>query len=104
MDSYRVQDTEPARCDIFAILRYIAVELNEQAAALRMESAINNAIKGLSYMPHRYALVDDERLAALGYRKLNIKNYLAFFTIDEESKTVYVERVLYARRDWLHMI
>jgi plasmid stabilization system protein ParE len=44
--------------------------------------------------------VTDERLAMKGYHKLPVKNYIIFFTIDEKSKVVDVERILYARRDW----
>lgn len=39
-----------------------------------------------------------------GYRKLIIKNYIAFFTVDEQARVVDVERILYARRDWLNII
>ena len=104
MEHYDIRHTEPAEDDLIDILRYIAVELKEPSTALRMLAAIDKAIENLSTMPHRYPLVDDERLAALGYRMLSIKNYLAFFTIDEETTTVNVERILYARRDWLHIL
>ncbi|WP_083809940.1 type II toxin-antitoxin system RelE/ParE family toxin [Mahella australiensis] len=48
--------------------------------------------------------MDDERLASLGYRKLIVKNYVVFFTIDEKSKVVDIARILYARRDWLRVL
>jgi toxin ParE1/3/4 len=44
--------------------------------------------------------VADERLAAIGYRKLIVKNYIIFFSIDEKAKVVDVERILYGRRNW----
>lgn len=40
----------------------------------------------------------------LGYRKLIVKNYIVFFTIDEPNKVVDVERILYGRRDWLRIL
>jgi plasmid stabilization system protein ParE len=40
----------------------------------------------------------------MGYRKLIVKNYIAFFTVDEKAKTIDVERILYARRDWLRIL
>jgi hypothetical protein len=55
-----------------------------------MIKTIKTSILKLSDMPHKYALVGDERLAAMGYRKKNIKNYMAFFTIDEETTKVSV--------------
>ena len=101
---YNVQHTESSKRDLLDVLRYIAVELQEPATALRMVDTIDKIIESLSHMPHRCPLVDDERLAALGFRKLHIKNYIAFFTIDDESQAVYIERILYARRDWLHIL
>jgi plasmid stabilization system protein ParE len=69
-----------------------------------MMDIIEKTIGGLEEMPQRYPLVAEERLAAMGYRKSIIKNYIAFFTIDEKNKIVDVERILYARRDWLRIL
>ncbi len=104
MEHYKVRATELAENDLRDISRYISVELLVPVTADRIVESIQQAVLGLSHMPHRHPLVDDERLAELGYRKLHIKNYIAFFIIDEEAKTVYVERILYARRDWLHIL
>ena len=38
------------------------------------------------------------------YRNLPVKNYLVFYTVDEEQKTVEIYRVLYAKRDWKNII
>ncbi len=104
MVRYDIRHAEPAESDLTDILKYIAVELREPSTALRMLETIDKAIESLAVMPHRCPLVDDQYLAEMGYRKLHIKNYLAFFTIDEETNTVNVERILYARRDWLHIL
>jgi len=104
MELYNIRHTDVSEADLIGIIRYIAVELNEPTIALRLANAIDTSIESLSSMPHRCPLVDDERLAAMGYRKLHIKNYIAFFTIDEDEDTVTVERILYARRDWLQIL
>ena len=104
MVQYSVRQTELFDEDVLGIYRYIALELKEPAIALRMVGIIDQSIKTLTSMPQRCPLVDDERLAALGYRMLVIKNYLAFFTIDEEMKVVIIERILYMRRDWLNIL
>ena len=104
MVAYNVQHTQSAENDLLDILRYIAVELNEPSTALRLVDSIDATIETLTTMPHGCRLVDDERLASMGFRKLNIKNYIAFFTIDEITETVNIERILYARRDWLNIL
>lgn len=104
MALYTVNVTTSAKNDLNDVFLYIAVDLLSPETAEKIIIAIEEAVKSLSYMPHKHALVDDERLAAMGYRKLVIKNYITFFTIEEEAKTVNVKRILYARRNWLHIL
>jgi toxin ParE1/3/4 len=104
MARYRVDVSEPAESDLRNIVHYIAAQLSVPMTATKMMEAIQEAIAGLADMPQKCPPVTDERLASMGYRKLVMKNYIAFFTIDEKSKVVDVERILYARRDWLRIL
>jgi plasmid stabilization system protein ParE len=104
MAKYRVEISEPAENDLRDIVRYIAAQLSAPMTALKMMQRMEDAIAELEHMPKSYPPVLDDRLQAAGYRKLIIKNHIVFFTIDEGKKTVNVERVLYARRDWLHLL
>ena len=104
MEQYKADISEPAENDLLDIVRYISSQLSAPMTALNMMETIEKALSGLSQMPHRCPLVTDERLAFMGYRKLNIENYIAFFEIDEKEMTVNIERILYARRDWLQIL
>jgi plasmid stabilization system protein ParE len=104
MAKYRVDVSEPAENDLRDIVRYISAQLSAPMTALKMMDTIEEAITGLAVIPQKCPLVTDERLAMMGYRKLLVKNYIVFFMIDEKSKVVDVERILYARRDWLHIL
>ncbi|MDD2498851.1 MAG: type II toxin-antitoxin system RelE/ParE family toxin [Desulfitobacteriaceae bacterium] len=104
MARYRVDVSEPAENDLRDIVRYISAQLSAPMTATKMMDALEDAIARLADIPQKYSLVTDERLASMGYRKLVVKNYIAFFTIYEQSKTVDVERVLYVRRDWLRIL
>jgi len=104
MVQYDVVLSEPAETDLNGVADYISVQLSSPMSAINIVEAIENTVMGLSHMPHRHALVDDKRLAALGYRMVPIKNFIAFFTVDEDSKIVSIERILYGRRDWLHIL
>ena len=104
MAAYRIDVSEPAENDLRDIVRYISAQLDAPLTALKMLDMIDEALNGLEDMPQRCPLARDERLAAMGYRKLIIKSYIAFFTIDENRKVVDVERILYARRDWLRIL
>ena len=104
MAGYSIDISEPAENDLRDIVRYISAQFNAPMTALKMMDLIVAAINSLENMPRRCPLVSDERLAGMGYRKLIIKNHIVFFTIDESSKVVDVERILHARRDWLRII
>ncbi|MCR3922814.1 MAG: type II toxin-antitoxin system RelE/ParE family toxin [Firmicutes bacterium] len=104
MARYRVDISEPAENDFRDIVRYISAQLSAPMTATKMMGVMDEAVAGLALMPQKYSFVTDERLAMLGYRKLPVKNYIVFFTIDEKSNIVDVERILYARRDWQRIL
>jgi len=101
---YRVNTTKRAEADIDEIAGYISEELGAPATAQNMLLAIRKTIATLSFSPRGLPKVNDDRLAARGYRWIGIKNYIAYYTIDEKNKTVNVERILYGRRDWTHIL
>ena len=101
---YRIDISEPAENDLLDIVRYISSQLSAPISAINMMELLESAMDGLSVMPQRCPFVADERLARLGYRKLPVKNYIVFFSIDEYNNVVDVERILYGRRDWLRII
>ena len=104
MEKYRVDISEPAENDLRNIVRYISAQLSAPITALKMMDIIEEAISELAFMPQKCPFVADERLAMLGYHKLPVKNYIVFFTIDEKLKVVDIERILYARRNWRHIL
>ena len=104
MVKYRVDVSEPAENDLRDIVLYIASQLSATISALNMMELLEEAMVGLSDTPQRCSLVADERLSQMGYRKLIVKNYVVFFSIDEKNKVVDVERILYGRRDWLRIL
>lgn len=104
MAKYRVDLSEPAEKDLMDIVKYIASQLSAPISAYRMMEVFEEALAGLSDTPQRYPLVADERLSQMGYRKLIVKSYIVFFSVDQKNKVVDIERILYGRRDWLRFI
>ena len=101
---YRVIFAKPAETDLDEIADYISERLGAPIAARNMLLAIRKTAHTLSFSPQGHPKVRDDRLAAKGYRWIGIKNYIAFYTIDEQKKTVNVERILYGRRDWQRIL
>ncbi|MCF6094364.1 type II toxin-antitoxin system RelE/ParE family toxin [Microaerobacter geothermalis] len=104
MSAYIIQITEPAEKDLFEIGSYISKELLEPETAKKVISKIAKGIYSLEELPLRNALVTDERLAQKGIRKIMVDNYIVFYIVNEESKTVTIIRILYGRRDWLNIL
>lgn len=55
-------------------------------------------------MPERFSIVEDEPWKSRGYRKMPVKNFLVYYYVDEENKTVWVTAVVYGRRDQLNVL
>jgi len=104
MANYKVYVSEPAENDLRDIIQYISAQLAAPFSAASMMSSFENALNSLSDLPDRCPLVNDSYLANLGYHKLVVKNYIIFYTTNERNKTVDVERILYAKRDWINII
>ena len=104
MDEYDVRPTQSAKADMVEIHQYISANLSSPSTADKMIDTIELSLAKLSFLPQGHPKVRDDRLAGKGYRWIGIKNYVAFFTIDEQEKAVNVERILYGRRDWQRIL
>lgn len=96
---YKIQITDTASNELREAALYIAVKLNNKIAAENLIETVKTEISSLSEYPYRNKLVEDKFLASVGIRIQVIKNYLAFYVIREETKTISVLR-FHSRRDW----
>ena len=99
MMKYRVKIGAQAQADITDIMRYIGQVLLEPRTAGNLYRLLKEEILSLKQMPERYPYEDDDRLRALGIRKLLVKNYKVLYFVDTERQLVQVARVVYAGRD-----
>ena len=99
MMKYRIEIGAQAQSDITDIMRYIGQVLLEPRTAGNLYRLRKEEILSLKQMPERYPYEDDDRLRALGIRKLLVKNYKVLYFVDTERQLVQVARVVYAGRD-----
>ena len=99
MMKYRIEIGAQAQSDITDIMRYIGQVLLEPRTAGNLYRLLKDEILSLKQMPERYPYEDDDRLRALGIRKLLVKNYKVLYFVDTERQLVQVARVVYAGRD-----
>ena len=100
MEEYKIELSIQAKEDYKNIIRYIKYELLEPNIAKRYAKLIKNEINSLKYNPRKFAIIDYDMIKKYKFRKLIIKNYIAFYRINEDEKIVNVERILYGATDW----
>lgn len=101
-EKYEIKLSIKAKDDLKSIVLYIKNDLNEPAIANKYSKIIREEIKTLEYSPQKFAVIDDNSIRDLKIRKLIIKNYIAFYRVNEENKIVNVERILYGASNWIN--
>jgi len=101
---YSLIITDIAEEDILNTVKYIADVLKAPTAANNLLDEIESRQEILEKTPNIYPIVPDEYLAQKGLKFTMIKNYLMFYTIDEEQKIVTVIRFLYGRKNWKNIL
>lgn len=99
MKEYSVEITTPAQQDLRAIVLYIRDVLQAPTAAQNLLQQIREEIYGLSHMPERYPLWEEDPWHSQGLRKLVVKKYVVLYLIAEQRQTVQIARVFYGGRD-----
>lgn len=101
---YRIQYTPLAFEDLDGIDTYISETLCNAVAAERLIEQMEKSINQLKQFPYMGSKVEDEYLAAKGYRKLVVENYLIFHLIDEPQREVIIMRVIYGAREYHNLL
>ncbi|MCD8107623.1 MAG: type II toxin-antitoxin system RelE/ParE family toxin [Oscillospiraceae bacterium] len=99
MKTYKVRLSPLAINQMAEIRDYILYQLQNPDAARNLIKKIRADMMKLDQMPERFQLVDEEPWRSRGIRKLIVRNFYAYYWVDEDSSVVYVTAVTYARRD-----
>ncbi len=94
--------SEEAQADLAEILEYISNELENHAAALSIVGKITNGMRILRSHPLSGTPLSSVADVESDYRFLVSGKYLTFYRIVDND--VYVDRVLYGRRDYLRIL
>lgn len=97
---YNVRLSAAAKEDILRNADYIELVLKIPSAAGHFLDETEEKLRSLSEFPERSPLVRDKLLASWGIRFLPVMNYMMFYQIREEQKTVYIVRVLHGKSNW----
>jgi toxin ParE1/3/4 len=97
---YSVRLLAIAEQDLQEIVSYVAGE--NVTASLALADRIEKDLLRLASHPYLGRILDDDKLAGLGYRFLVVENYLIFYTASE--KTILVHRIIHGARDIPQML
>lgn len=101
---YEVKVTRQAMAQMKEIVHYISAELLAPEAANKLLDKMRDTIAALSFMPKKYALIEEEPWKHEGVRKIIVKNFLIYYWVYEENFKVQVIAVIYNRRDQLRVL
>lgn len=93
-----------AKEDITKVVLYITEHLKATKAAIDLLNSIETSILKLAEFPYSYKVYKTANEYENEYRILPVKNYLIFYTVNEEEKTVTIYRVIYSKRNLDNLI
>ena len=100
MSSFSAIISKDAKLDIKSASSYIEFTLHNPSATDSLLNELNKEIRALEDNPFISAVVDDPFFKPVGLRFSIIKNYLLFYTVSPQEKTITILRFLYGRRNW----
>ena len=91
--------TEIAEEDVDEILDYIANDLLNPEAAADFADELSEKLEEVCKMPKTGRPVHNPYLKRDDVRRILVKNYIAYYLINEEKSQIVVLRVVYNKRD-----
>jgi len=73
-------------------------------AADNLIKEIMESLNKIKENPNIRPLVQDKYLASLGYRLINVKNYVIFYIIGNGNRHIKIIRFLYNKRNWINIL
>lgn len=96
---YKLSYLPLANRDIADAVNYIAEMLAAPKAAFDLLNALDESISRLKDFPYSCRVYQPVKPLEREYRIMAVKNYAAFYTVNEQEKLVEIYRVIYAKRD-----
>ena len=101
---YEVQWTSLAKEDLTGAITYICDVLKAPLAAEKLLDNIEEEVTVLAENPYLFPLSHDKNIAHREIRHVMVNNYMLFYLVKKDSKTITIIRMLYARRDWIQLL
>ena len=100
MKKYIVELSENAKQDLRNIISYLRYDLAGDIIADKYKVLFKQKLKDLENVAESTPILDEDLTGHKNIRKLNVRNYILFYVIDEEKSKAKVVRVGHAFMDW----
>lgn len=97
---FEVEFTNQCIEEMDEIYNYITNKLKEKEAVKRLISKVNQKILGLSKTPELYIKIGKADRLKREYHRMVVKNYVVLYTIDYNTRKIYISRMFYKRRNY----
>ena len=98
-ETYSVIYSSKAKDDLIEIYSYIAFDLPVPDIAEGQVNRIRKTIRSLDFMPSRYITVEWEPWKSMRMHQVPVDNFVVYYVVNDDSRTVTVIRIFYGGRD-----
>lgn len=96
---YKLEFLPIAKNDILEIIKYISDELKNPTTASKLAEKFISSAEKVCDFPYSNTVYTPIKPLGLEYRRIIVDHYLMFYTVCEETNTVTIMRVIYAKRN-----
>ena len=101
MKKYIVEVSETAEQDLENIISYLKYDLaGGDIIADKYKILFKQELRKLEDVAGSMPIIDEKLIGHRNIRKVNVKNYVIFYIIDEENNNVFVVRIGHVFMDW----
>ncbi len=100
MKRYIVEISETAEQDLENIVSYLRYSLAGEIISDKYKILFKQKLKELEDMAGSMPILSEELTGHKGVRKINVRNYIVFYLVDETNSKATVLRIGHAFMDW----
>lgn len=100
MKKYIVELSETANQDLNNIISYLRYTLSGDIIADKYKILFKQALIDLEDVAGSMPILSEELTGHRDIRKINVRNYIIFYIVDEEKSKAFVVRIGHAFMDW----
>lgn len=100
MKKYIVEMSETAEQDLENIISYFRYSLSGDIIADKYKILFKQELKNLENVAESMPVLDENLTGHKNIRKLNVRNYIIFYVVDENNSKASILRIGHAFMNW----